>query len=84
MEKYLNHKSFNLPSFDDGPAAREQGWGVNDEADPEPLRVVATEEPDQVLDHLVVHAAHAEVGQVKNNAQIVDHLLKTLFTSFLL
>lgn len=73
-----------LPAFDDGPAATEQWGRVDDETDSKSLRVVSTQQPDQVLHHLVVHTAQTEVLQVKHYTQVVHHLLETLLTRLFL
>lgn len=41
------------------------------------------QEPDDVLHQLVVHAGRAELGQVEDDAEIIDDLFETLATSLL-
>lgn len=45
---------------------------------------MSTKEPNQIFEHLVIHAGQCKVVQVKNNTQVVHHFLKAHFTSFIL
>jgi len=74
----------NWPGLDDGPAAIEHRRCIDDEADAEALRVVMTEQPDEVLDKLIVHVGRAEVLKVEHYTQTVDDVLVTFLTRQLL
>lgn len=67
------------PGLDDGPDRGEHHRGVQHQTRSEPLREVLAEQPNQVLDQLVVHAGRAEPGQVEHDAQVVGDLLEALF-----
>ena len=72
------------PAADHRPDGGEDCRRVENEAHAQPLRVVFAQQPDDVLDQLVVHAGRAELGQVEHDAQVVRHLLKAFAAGDLL
>ena len=72
------------PRSDYSPAAIEDHGRVDNEADTESLRVIFTQQPDEVLHKLVVHVGHCEIAEIEHYAQIVHHILVTLRAPLLL
>lgn len=64
------------PSSDHWPDGRKDRRRIDDQTDAHALRIVTTEQPDNVLDQLIVHAARIEAGQIENDAQIVGDLFE--------
>ena len=40
---------------------------------------MSAEQPDDIFDQLIIHARRTEIGQIENDAQIVDDLFKASF-----
>lgn len=40
---------------------------------------MSAEQPDDVFDQLIIHARRTEIGQIKNDTQIVDDLFEASF-----
>lgn len=72
---YIFERGGHPPWSDDGPTAVEHHGRVDDETGAQSLWVVLAEQPDEVLDKLVVHVGGAEVLHVKHDAQVVNDVL---------
>nr|CAD7590115.1 unnamed protein product [Timema genevievae] len=73
-----------IPALDDAPTSREECGGVQYQTDAQALRVVTTQQPDEVFDHLIVHTAETELLEVEHDTEVVDHLLETFLARLLL
>lgn len=74
----------NLPSFYDSPAPREESWSIDNKTYAKSFWVMPAQQPDQILEHLIVHTRQCEIVQVKYNAQVVYYFFKTSFACILL
>lgn len=81
---FIQLRYANLPGSDNGPTAGKYCRRIYNKTDAESFRIVTTEQPYQILNHLIVHAVHTEVGEVEYDTQIVYDFFETFFTSLFL
>lgn len=80
-EHHFGRRFLVQPAANHRPDCREDRRRIEDQTNAHSLRIVSAQQPDDVLDQLIVHAAGIETGQIEDDAQIVGNLFEAASAS---